>query len=282
MKSDRVGRRRYRGPSPLAAYVFAFFALLYLPIAVVTLFSFNDSRLLAQWRGFSLRWWEQLPGETEVLEALVNTVLVAFATAGLSVALGLFAGYALARYRFRGRSVIDAMIFIPIAIPEVPEAASIYIFLNERRLDLGILAVVIGHASFAVAFAVLVIRSRLARFDFNLVDAAQSLGATPSQSFLKVTLPLSYPALFAAGLLSFLLSFDDFYMAFFIAPPGVEMLPVLIYSMAQRQGIPPVINAVAVVMLAISIPLSLLASRAMGLREERETYAISVAGPGRP
>jgi spermidine/putrescine transport system permease protein len=257
----------------LPVYVVAFFAALYLPIAIIALFSFNDSRLLAQWRGFSLRWWDQLPGEAEVWEALVNTVVAALATAGLSVVLGLFAGYALAKYRFRGRSIVDAMIFVPIAIPEVPEAASLFLFLGESRFDLGLLAVIIGHTSFAVAFAVLVIRSRLARFDFTLEDAAQSLGATPVQTFWRITLPLSYPALFAAGLLAFLLSFDDFYVTFFVAPPGVDMLPVLIYSMAQRQGIPPVINAVAIVMLAVSIPLSFLAARLMGVREEPHAEA---------
>lgn len=280
--TTRRSRRRFASPPLLQAYVLAFFIILYLPIAIVTLFSFNDSRLLATWSGFSLRWWERLPLEAELWEGLSNSIMAALATAGLSVTFALFAAYALAKYNFRGRSIVDAMIFIPIAIPEVPEAASIFLFLGERRLGLGLLAVVIGHAAFAVAFAVLVIRARLARFDFTLEDAAQSLGATPMQAFRRITLPLSFPALYAAGLLSFLLSFDDFYVTYFVAPPGVDVLPVLIYSMAQRQGIPPVINAVAVVMLAVSIPVSLLAARVMGLREEREPYAVSVAGPGRP
>jgi spermidine/putrescine transport system permease protein len=278
MKSLLFARKWFTVGKALTIYAVAFFVVLYLPIAIIALFSFNDSRLLAQWRGFSVQWWQQLPGEAEAWEALANTVLAALSTALLSVTLAIFAGYALAKHRFRGRSIVDAMIFIPIAIPEVPEAASLFLFLGERRFDLGLLAVIIGHASFAVAFAVLVIRSRLARFDFSLEDAAQSLGATPVQSFRRITLPLSFPALLAAGLLSFLLSFDDFYVTFFVAPPGVDMLPVLIYSMAQRQGLPPLVNAIAVVMLAVSIPLSFVAGRYIGLREEPRTDEREVDG----
>lgn len=267
-------RRRPDWPGhALQAYAVVFFGLLYLPIAIVVLFSFNDSRLLAQWSGFTLDWYFALLDAPEVWLALANSVGIAVATALLSVGLAVFAGYAIVKFRFRGRGPVEALIFVPIAIAEIPLATSVYLLLGESRLTLGLVAIILGHSAFAVAFAILVIRSRMARFDFALEQAAQSLGATPAAAFFKVTLPLNYPALFAAGLLAFLLSLDDFYMTFWLAPPGTETLPTLIFSMAARGGVTPLINAVSVVMLIVSIPFSLLLIRST-LEPERRWWAL--------
>lgn len=261
MIRERI-RRTGVGRIGLLVYAVAFFVLLYVPIAIVVIFSFNDSRLLARWEGFTLQWYAALLDAPEVWIALANSTVVAIATAALSVGLGVFAAYALVKFRFRARAAVDALIFVPIVIAEIPEALSIFLLLGEVRLDWGLVAIIVGHASFVVAFAVLVMRARLARYDFSLEDAAQSLGATPVYALFRVTLPLNYPALFAAGLLAFLLSFDDFYVTFFLAPPGVQTLPLLIFNMAARGGVPPLINAISVVMLVISIPLSLFFARA--------------------
>lgn len=255
-------RRTGVGRAGLLVYTVSFFVVLYVPIAIVVIFSFNDSRLLAQWEGFTLKWYAALMNAPEIWIALANSTVVAAATAALSVGLGVFAAYALVKFRFRARPVVDALIFVPIVIAEIPEAVSIFLFLGARTLDWGLVAIIVGHASFAVAFAVLVMRARLARYDFSLEDAAQSLGATPVEALFRITLPLNYPALFAAGLLAFLLSFDDFYMTFFLAPPGIETLPLLIFSMAARGGVPPLINAISVIMLVVSIPLSFFFARA--------------------
>jgi spermidine/putrescine transport system permease protein len=240
---EAAGRARLLGAWSLLVYLF-----LYAPLAVLAAFSFNRERLTARWRGFTLDWYVRLLDNTQVLTALRNSLLVAVVATAVATAVGTAAALAFHRHRFRRQAALDALLTLPIVIPEIAMAASLLLLFAGTGLRLGFLTVVLAHVTFSVSYAVVVVRARLAGFDRSLEEAAMDLGAGPGRTFFRVTLPGIAPGVLAAALLVFALSIDDYVVTSFVAGVGSTTLPLQIYSMV-RSGISPEINAVSTVLL---------------------------------
>ncbi|HSA90301.1 MAG TPA: ABC transporter permease subunit [Burkholderiales bacterium] len=236
----------------LAAYVF-----LYAPLVIVVLFSFNDSRLNAQWVGFTLAWYGKLLQNEAMLIAARNSLLIALAAAAASTVLGTMAGFALHRYRLR---VLPALVLATIAIPEILMGVSLLIFFVALNITLGMVSIILAHITFCIGFVALVVRARLAGMDESLTEAARDLGATPAQAFRWVTLPLIMPGVVAGALMAFTLSLDDFVITFFTAGAGSSTLPLQIYSMVKI-SVTPEVNAVSTLLMLLTLTLILVATR---------------------
>jgi putrescine transport system permease protein len=238
------------GPSHLVALV-AGLAFLYLPILILVIYSFNDSRLVTVWGGFSTRWYVSLVNNRQLLDAAWLSLEVAFVTATLATVLGTLAALALVRFgRFRGRALFTGMVAAPLVMPEVILGLSLLLMFVGLGVDRGFWTVTIAHVTLTMCFATIVVQSRLVTFDRSLEEAAQDLGAPPWKVFFTVTLPLILPAIAAAWMLAFTLSLDDLVIASFTTGPGATTLPMRIYS-AVRLGVTPEINAACTILIVI-------------------------------
>jgi spermidine/putrescine transport system permease protein len=237
----------------------AVYAFLFAPIVLVIVFSFNASRLVAVWGGFSLKWYGAAWTNPAVLDALRTSVLVAAINAVLAVAFGTLAALGMQRVGRRTRMVFETMVYGTIVTPEIVIAIASLLFFVTINVDLGVPTIVIAHVVYNTSIVTLIVRARLAGMDRTLEEAAQDLGATPLRTLWRVTIPLLYPAILAGALLAFTFSFDDFVLTFFVAGAGSTTLPLLIFSML-RFGVSPVINAVATVMLAVTLTCIFTAS----------------------
>jgi putrescine transport system permease protein len=260
--------RRF-GPLDVAALGLGL-AFLYLPILILVVYSFNASRLVTVWGGFSTRWYVALAQNQQLIDAAWLTVRVAVLTATLATILGTLAALALVRYgRFPGRTLFSSMIAAPLVMPEVITGLSLLLLFVAISLDRGFWTVTIAHTTFTMCFATVVIQARLVSFDRSLEEAAQDLGCPPLKTFLVITLPIIAPAIAAAWMLAFTLSLDDLVIASFTTGPGATTLPMRIYS-AVRLGVTPEINAVSTVMIvvvaAVVVTASLLVKRDVARR----------------
>jgi spermidine/putrescine transport system permease protein len=232
----------------LGAWSLLVYAFLYAPLAVLAAFSFNRERLTATWRGFTLEWYVRLLGDTRILSALRNSLLVAVAATVLATTIGTAAALAFHRHRFRRQAVLDGLVTLPMVIPEIVMASSLLLLFAALGLRLGFVTVILAHVAFSVSYAVVVVRARLAGFDRSLEEASMDLGAGPVRTFFRVTLPVIFPGVLAAALLVFALSIDDYVVTSFVAGVGSTTLPLQIYSMV-RSGISPEINAISTILL---------------------------------
>ena len=241
---------------PLAAAVYAF---LYVPLAVVVAFSFNDSRLNAEWVGFTLDWYRRLFADDEMLLAARNSVLIALVASSVATVLGTMAGLAIHRFRSRW---LGPLVITPVAMPEILLGVSLLIFFVSvfGQTALGLATVILAHITFCIGFVAVIVRARLAGMDESIFEAARDLGATPWQTFRLVTLPLILPAVTAGFLMSFALSIDDFVITFFTAGVGVKTLPLTIYSMIKT-SVTPEVNAVSTLLMLATLAMIVLASR---------------------
>lgn len=247
----------HRGPllwiAGLGAYAF-----LYLPLTIVVAYSFNDSRLNAEWVGFTWHWYRVLLHDEDMLIAAGNSLLIALIAGLAATALGTMAGIAMHRYRLRALAI---MVLTPLAMPEILLGVSLLLFfIQVLNLTLGMLSIVLAHITFSIGFVAVIVRARLSTLDESLFEAARDLGASPWQTFRHVTFPLILPAVIAGGLMTFTLSIDDFVITFFTAGVGVQTLPLRIYSMIKI-AVTPEVNAVSTLMMLLSLSLILLASR---------------------
>lgn len=259
-----------RGLRPFHLAVLALgFGFLYAPIALVVLYSFNASRLVTVWGGFSTRWYEALLGNEALIASAWVSLRVALASAALATMLGTMAAFALARYgRFRGRTIFAGMLYAPLVMPEVIIGLSLLLLFVGLGVDRGFWTIVAGHTTLGLCFVAVVVQARLADFDRSLEEAAMDLGATPAAAFRRITLPLIAPAMTAGFLLAFTLSLDDFVIASFTSGPGSTTLPMRIYSQV-RLGVTPEVNAISTLLIA-TVGLVLLAAAAVvRLREPR-------------
>lgn len=232
---------------------------LYLPIVVLVIYSFNASRLVAVWGGWSTQWYAELAGDTAILNAAFISLRVAFVSASAATLLGTLAAVALVRFgRFRGRLLFASMVYAPLVMPEVITGLSLLLLFVAISVDRGFWAIVIAHTTMATCFVTVIVQSRLVDFDMSLEEAAMDLGATPLRTFLTVTLPLIVPAIAAAWMLAFALSLDDLVIASFTTGPGATTLPIRIYS-EVRLGVKPEINAVCSIFVAV-VGLAVLAA----------------------
>lgn len=225
------------------------FAFLYLPIVILIIYSFNESRLVTVWGGFSTRWYVALFQNQQLLDAAWVTVRIAFLSATVAAVLGTLAAIALVRFgRFHGRTLFSGMVYAPLVMPEVITGLSLLLLFVAIGLDRGFWTVTLAHITFSMCFVAVVVQSRLLSFDRSLEEAAADLGCPPVKVFLVVTLPIILPAVVAGWLLAFTLSLDDLVIASFTSGPGATTLPMRIYS-AVRLGVTPEINAVCTILI---------------------------------
>lgn len=238
----------------MAGLVYAF---LYLPLIIVVMYSVNDSRLNAEWVGFTLKWYDVLFNDHQMLTAARNSLVIGVITSAVSTLLGTMAGFAMYKYKLR---LLPILVLTPIAIPEILMGVSLLIFFVMINLTLGMVSIILAHVAFCIGFVAIVVRARMQGMDDSLVEAARDLGATPWQAFRLVTLPQILPGIMAGALMAFTLSIDDFVITFFTAGVGASTLPLQIYSMIKI-AVTPEVNAVSSLLMLLTLCLILIASR---------------------
>lgn len=270
-RASRLARLNQRISSlGLTGYGILGYLFLYLPIIILVVFSFNDSRSTAQWSGFSTHWYGEMIQDSQIILSLWNSLFVAIVSTVISTVFGTLAAMAMERYRFKGQLAMDAVLYLPIIIPDIAMAIMLLLFLNLSGIGFetwkinffGVslavpFSVIIGHVAFNISFVAVVVRARLNQMDRTLEEAAQDLYADTWQTFKRVTLPMMMPGIIGGALLAFTLSLDDFVITFFTSGAGFNTLPVRVFGMIKK-GVTPKINAVSTLMLAFSLLLILL------------------------
>ncbi|MBL8448314.1 MAG: ABC transporter permease subunit [Dechloromonas sp.] len=236
----------------------ATYAFLYVPLAVVVLFSFNDSELNASWVGFTTAWYGKLLADDNMLQAAGNSLFIAVVSSTVATVLGTMAGIAMHRWRPK---LLPFLVLTPVAMPEILLGVSLLLFFRQMLdLTLGLFSILAAHITFSIGFVAIIVRARLAGMDESLFEAARDLGATPWRTFRRVTLPLILPGIVAGYLMAFTLSIDDFVITFFVAGVGMSTLPLQIYSMI-KVAVTPEVNAVSTLLMALTLSLIALAAR---------------------
>lgn len=258
------------------------FVFLYLPIVALVVFSFNDSPVPTQWRGFTLRWYQQLLGDDEIIAGLWLSLEIAFLTACGSVVLGTLAAFTLVKYRrFRGRTLFSGMVSAPLVMPEVVVGLSLLLMLVSIQRafgfpERGLMTIWFGHLLLGVAYATVVVQARLHDLNPQLEEAAMDLGARPPQVFWLVTLPMIAQSLVSAWLLTFTISLDDVVIAAFLSGPGSTTMPLVIFSRA-RLGLNPSVNAVATIIVVVVAVGVVVASWLIARAERRRATEMAAA-----
>lgn len=285
MSRALFGARFARGFS--RGWLAAGYLFLYLPIAALVLYSFNDSPIPNVWAGFTLKWYAALVDDREMLAGLWLSLRVAFFTACASVVLGTLAAFALVKYRrFGGRTLFSGMISAPLVMPEVIIGLSLLLMLVSMQRWLGfpergMLTIWLGHLLVGLAYATVVVQARLQDLNPQLEEAAMDLGARPHQVFALVTLPMISQSLLSAWLLTFTLSLDDVVLSAFLSGPGATTMPLVIFSRA-RLGLNPSVNAVATVIIVVVAIGVVLASYLIARAERRRTLEMAAAQRASP
>ncbi|WP_417713432.1 ABC transporter permease [Pseudophaeobacter arcticus] len=252
------------------------FAFLYVPMLILVIYSFNESKLVTVWAGFSTKWYGELMQNEAFLDAAWVTIKVAIASSTFATVLGTMAAYVLVRGgRFKGRTLFSGMIYAPLVMPEVITGLSLLLLFIGIGLDRGVLTIVLAHTTFSMCYVSVVVSSRLMTFDRSLEEAALDLGCSPSEAFRLVTLPIIAPAVISGWLLAFTLSLDDLVIASFTSGPAATTLPIKIYS-AVRLGVSPEINALSTLMIAvvtIGVLTASLVNKRQIVRQQRDEQA---------
>jgi len=264
---SRTTSRLALGSKLLTANAVLVFAFFYTPILVLIIFSFNAGSSGIVWEGVSLRWYSELFNSPEVLSAFTNTIIVAFVSTIVSTVVGTMISLAMERHNFPFKLPLDAVLYMPIIIPEIVIALAsllffVIVFNMVKNLfgvtwGLGLPTIIIAHVAFTISFVATIVRARLIDMDPNMEQAARDLYADEWQTFRRVTLPLLLPGIISGALMGFTLSLDDFLITFFVSGPGSTTLPVLVYSKVKF-GVTPDLNALATLLLVFSIGLVLL------------------------
>jgi len=263
------------GSLALSLNAIAIFGFLYLPILILILFSFNNTRSVAQFTGFSTEWYTKLFSNDELRAAAGNSLIVAFVSTIVSTVIGTMTALAMDRFRFRVYSLLEANLYLPIVIPEIVMGISLLLFFNQALFPLieavigfrpgaGVPTVAIAHIAFNIPFVYVIVRARLAGFDRRLEEAAQDLGADEWMTFKRVTLPLLMPGILGGALMAFTLSLDDYLITAFTRG-NINTMPTYIYSLV-RKGVTPEVNALSTVLLGLSMGLVLLSLAAQRKR----------------
>src|SRR6056297_1420812 len=252
------------------------FAFLYLPMVLLVVYSFNESKLVTVWAGFSTKWYGELLRNEAFLDAAWVTIQVAFISSSIATILGTMGAYVIVRAgRFTGRTLFSGMIYAPLVMPEVITGLSLLLLFISIGLDRGLFTIVLAHATFSMCYVSVVVSSRLVSFDRSVEEAALDLGATPFDAFRSVTLPIIMPAVVSGWLLAFTLSLDDLVIASFTAGPAATTLPIKIFS-SVRLGVSPEIHALSTILIAVVaagvICVSLISKRA-SLRQQADERA---------
>lgn len=249
------------------------FAFLYIPILLLVIFSFNESKLVTVWAGFSTKWYVSLLSNRAILDAAWVTIRIGLLSATVATVLGTLAALTLVRYRrFNGRMLFSGMAYAPLVMPEVITGLSLLLLFVAVGMDRGFWTVLIAHITFTMCFVAVVVQSRLLSFDQSVEEAAQDLGASPVATFFQVTLPIIAPAVFSGWVLAFTLSLDDLVTSAFTTGPGTTTLPMKIYSQVKL-GVTPEINAVSTIMIsvvAVGVILASIVTKRQELQRQRD------------
>jgi len=247
-------------PRWLVATVVAVYAFLHLPLLVLVVFSFNASKFSVDWTGFSFEWYRRLLERDDILHGLRASLIVGLLATLISTVLGTLIALGIARHRFRGRRVLEALIYVPIVTPEIVTGISLLILYVLIGFPLGLATITIAHIAFCISFVVVVVLARIEGMDRSLEEASLILGADEITTFWKVTVPQLWPGILSGALLAFTMSFDDFVITSFVAGPGSSTLPLVVYSMVRR-NIEPTINAISTLILVGTTILIYFADR---------------------
>ena len=254
MKKKKIGFR------PLAlCYACLFYLFLYLPIAVVVVFSFNTSQLNVTFQGFTFEWYGRMFENVQLMQSFFNTLIVAAVSTLLSVILGTLCAVGMYRFKFRGRETVSNLLYIPIVIPEIVLGIAVLAFFTLVKIQMSMATLIISHVTFSMPFVVITVRSRLAGFDPSVEEAARDLGAGAFRAFLDITLPLIMPAVISGSLLAFAMSMDDVVISIFVNGPRISTLPIKVYTQLKT-GVTPEINALCTIMLAVTLGVLLIRS----------------------
>ena len=238
-----------------AALVYTF---LYIPLVIVVVYSFNDSKLNAEWVGFTLSWYVALFNNQEMLTAARNSLIIAVSASFCATILGTMAGLAIHRYKLK---FLPLLVFTPVAMPEILLGVALLLFfLQALNLTLGVLSIIIAHTTFCIGFVAIIVRARLQGMDESIFEAARDLGASPWQTFRLITLPLIMPAVVAGALMSFTLSIDDFVITFFTKGVGEPILPIQIYTMIKI-AVTPEVNAISTLLMLLTLTMIIIAAK---------------------
>lgn len=226
-------------------------AFLYIPLVILIIFSFNDAKIVAGWKGFTFKYYIELFDSPDILNSLKNTLLIGILSTLISTILGVLTALALENKRFTGRKFLNGLIFLPLIMPDILMGVSLALLYNFLKAQTGMATVLIAHVTFCVSYTIVVIQSRLDGFDYTLEEAAMDLGANRWNIFFKIKLPLIMPGIMAAALLAFTLSIDDFIITFFTTGRGFNTLPIYVEG-AIRRGTITTINALSTLMIGFT------------------------------
>jgi spermidine/putrescine transport system permease protein len=246
-----------------SSYAAIFYVFLYAPIILLVFFSFNVSRFPTHWTGFTLDWYVKLFGNFAIGQALQNSLIISITSTIIATIIGTMVSVAMERYGFRAKAPVEAILFLPIIIPDIAMAIMLLAFFVLARMQLGLTTIIISHVAFNISFVAIIVRARMASIDPDLAEAARDLYANEWQAFWRVIFPLLVPGILGGALFAFTLSLDDYVITFFTSGPGSTTLPIRIYGMVKR-GITPETNAISSLMLLASlllVPLSLWLQR---------------------
>ncbi|GAA1833835.1 ABC transporter permease [Actinomadura chokoriensis] len=260
-QAKRAPARPRRKISGLHVYTLVLIAWLILPIAIMILFGFNDTRSKQnfEWQGFTLKWYRHLFDKSDLTTAVVNSLTIALLSTLITTVLGTFAGLALGRYRFRGKGSTNLVLFMAISCPEIVMGASLLSMFVTFNLPRGYLTILVAHVMFSIAFVAVTVRARVVGLDPAVEEAAQDLGAGPWTRFRLVTLPMIMPGVLAGALLAFVLSIDDFIITNFTSGATVTF-PLWIYG-STRTGTPPQVNVMGTLIFAVGVVIAVISAR---------------------
>lgn len=240
-------------------YLAIMILLMYFPLVMVVIFSFNESRLSANFTGFSLKWYETLANDRDLKEALFNSILLGVLSCGISAIIGTLGAVGIARVKYKTKGMMEYLSTIPIMIPEIILGMVFLVFFSMLNLPFGMTTLVIAHTTFCIPYIFMMVKARLVGIDKSLEEAARDLGAGPIRTFFDITMPLIAPAVLSGSLLAFAMSFDDVVISIFVNGPRLNTLPVKVYAQLKT-GVTPEINALCTIILVVITAVLLLSS----------------------
>jgi spermidine/putrescine transport system permease protein len=247
-------------PNWVKAIAAAVYLFLHAPLAVLMVFSFNDSKYSVDWKGFTLHWYARLFERPDILAGLKQSVLIGLLSTAASTLLGTLFALGLARHRFAGKTLLESLIYVPVVTPEIVVGISLLLLFGLLGVQLGLSTILIAHIAFNISFVVIVVRARLEGMDRSLEEASMMLGADEWTTFWRVTVPQLWPGILSGALLAFTMSFDDYVITSLVSGPGNSTLPVVVYTMV-RKGVEPTINAISTLILLVTAALIWAAER---------------------
>ena len=253
--AKRAGRKAFSFSKMVFIVTMIF---LFMPLLILIVYSFNESTSM-RWTGFSFRWYQRLFTERELWRSFWNSIIIAVTSATTATVIGTLGAIGVSWYRFRMRSYVQTISYLPMILPEIIIGVSLSIFFAGMRIPLGLFTIFAAHTTFNLPFVFLMVMARLDEFDFSIIEAAQDLGASEKETLFKVTVPICMPGIVSGFLTAITLSLEDFVITFFVAGPGSSTLPIFIFSAITRKGgVTPVISALSVVMILGTVFLTFM------------------------